>query len=145
MSSLAPLLSKSSLLRLPWSSLSALDVWRRHRAVSDLGPFSAGRWIPSQQPVRLSAAVNPKELEGLELDALCAAPAVPGSALVIRRGRKHRLLCVRCRQGWVAFEKIWYANRRPMTPLDFLNGFVSKVQPGAEHEARFQEEDAEES
>jgi hypothetical protein len=54
--------------------------------------------------------------------------AAPGLAVYIRPDKKTRRLCVRCRDGWLAVEDIYYGQKKAMTPLDFYNGFLSKGQ-----------------
>ncbi len=141
-------MNKRRLLRLRWSRLSAAAVWRRYRAVGDLGSFRAGVWRPTGEPVRLARMRDPSELAGLDLDARTVEAAVsasgpaplplPGRVLVVRRGRRERLLCVRCVDGWCAFERVFCGGRKGMTPLEFQNGFVSKVDDG--EGVRFDEE-----
>ncbi len=130
-------MDKSEVLRLNWDELSAMQVWRRYRAVGDLGPMRAGVWARTGVPVRLSCAVNPAELVELDLDSQSGLEK-PGSVVIVRKGRKTRVLCVRCREGWVGFEKIFYGQKKAMTPLDFLNGLASKVpEDRRREEARF--------
>ena len=61
----------------------------------------------------------------------------PGRVLVSRSGERGRtrLLCVRCRSGWSAFDSVRCGGKR-MAPLDFYNGFVSKLDARSGERAR---------
>lgn len=117
--------------------MTADDVWNRHRALADLGGKLSAVWAPTGEEVRLTDAADPDDSlpPGPELDSRCGEEGGhprPGRALVVRRGKRRRLLCARCADGrWVAFQKIFYGRRRAMTPLDFQNGLLSKVEDPA--------------
>lgn len=49
---------------------------------------------------------------------------VPGSVVY---DKKTKTIKVCCRDGWVAFQHVILKGHKPMTALDFHNGFISKV------------------
>ncbi len=125
----APRLNKHQLFCLKWSELSAKELWNRYRAIGDLGKFYAV-WRNTGDAVRLTDMVRPSELECLSLDQRYP-DAKPGLAIFSKRIKEYRL-CIKCKCGWVAFNKLYYGEKRVMSPLDFKNGFM-RNRAGVDH------------
>ncbi len=75
--------------------------------------------------MRIATCLPPRTLVPLGLDQRFPE-AAPGRAVYLRPDKRTRLLCVRCREGWLALEGIYYGQKKVMTPVDFNNGFLSK-------------------
>ncbi len=75
--------------------------------------------------MRIATCLPPRTLLHLGLDERFPE-AAPGRAVYLRTDKRTRLLCVRCREGWLALEGIYYDQKKVMTPVDFNNGFLSK-------------------
>ena len=67
----------------------------------------------------------PSLITDLNLD-LVHPNAAPGHTIFLKRGKTLRLLCIRCRAGWVAVDGITYDKRKPMKAMDFANGFLKE-------------------
>ena len=87
------------------------------------------RWEPTGVTTRFSLCHPPGAVDGLDLDNRFPA-SVPGRAVFVKESKK-KFLCVKCREGWVGLDKIYYGNRRVIGPTDFYNGFLSETRgPG---------------
>jgi Formyl transferase, C-terminal domain len=75
--------------------------------------------------VRIATCLPPRILSDLQLDERYPG-AAPGLAVFVRKDKKLRLLCVRCKNGWLAVDHIYYGQKKVMSPIDFYNGFLSK-------------------
>jgi len=95
-----------------WFLILLSDHWR-------------ARWEASGETVRLATCLPPRLLADLGLDARYP-DSKPGTAVFLRKDKRTRLLCVRCRDGWLAVDGIYYGQKKVMLPLDFYNGFLTK-------------------
>jgi hypothetical protein len=73
--------------------------------------------------VRIGMVLPPSVLEGAGLGE---EEGEAGEVRFVKRGKKKKYVCVRCRVGWVAVSDIYYHNKKVMTPTDFYNGLLSK-------------------
>merc|ERR1712048_839984 len=48
------------------------------------------------------------------------------TVVFIRRSKRDKYVCVKCREGWVAVSDIYYHNKKVMRPIDFYNGLLSR-------------------
>jgi hypothetical protein len=107
------------------------DMWFRIRNTAKNKAFQVPyllfrtRWEATGETVRIATCLPPRTVLPLELDERFPE-AAPGRAVYLRPDKRTRLLCVRCREGWLAFEGIYYGKKKVMTPVDFNNGFLSK-------------------
>ena len=78
---------------------------------------------------RFEDIVPPSEVPMANLDA--AVPdAAPGRAIFSRiRG----CLCIRAKEGWIGFNKIYYGNKKAMDARGFYNGFISRNKSRAQN------------
>jgi hypothetical protein len=100
-------------------------VYNLWRAVGDLAKLRM-RYQRTGEEVRVGGVLPPAaSTEGSR--RLPPEGAAPGTIRYLKQGRgREPLLCVKCRQGWVAFTRIFCGNRKEMSPADFYNGFLSK-------------------
>ena len=49
-----------------------------------------------------------------------------GQAVWVKSGKSDSLLCIKCREGWIAVDKINYDNRKTLSAHNFANGFMNK-------------------
>jgi len=118
--SLAPLVDKT-ISRVSWAEQDCLEVYNLWRAVGDLMKLTTSYSLTGHQ-VRIATVLPPRVLDGAALPP----DSQPGSILYIRRGKREKYLCVKCRSGWVAVSDIFYHNKKVMSSTDFYNGLVSK-------------------
>jgi len=118
---LAPLIDKNIAV-IKWTSMSKDQVYNLWRAVGDLTKLRTV-YQETGHPVMIATVLSPRELEGADLDP----HSEPGTLTFIRRGKKRRYVCVKCREGWVAVSDIYYHNKKVMGPMDFYNGWLSKT------------------
>ena len=98
--------------------------WNTHIIVCDWPPFRT-RWKATGETVRLATCLPPRLSADLQLNDRYPE-AAPGTAVFIRKDKRTRQLCVRCREGWLAVDNIYYGQKKVMSPADFYNGFLSK-------------------
>ena len=118
--SLAPLVDKT-ISRISWTDMTALEVYNLWRAVGDMMKLTTS-YSETGHQVRLATVLPPRVLAGAPLPP--SSP--PGALLYIRRGKREKFLCVKCRTGWLAVSDIYYHNKKVMSPTDFYNGLLSK-------------------
>jgi len=121
--SLAPAVTRAR-ARLDWAELSAWQVYNLWRALGDLYRLRS-IYSSTGLSLRLGTVLHPRVLAGAALDT----KAEPGTLTFLRRSKRERFLCVKCREGWVAFSDIYYHNKKVMSPLDFYNGLLSRPGP----------------
>ena len=117
---LAPLIDKS-IADLDWTNLTNMEVFNLWRAVGDLTKLNT-KYLETGFNVRIATVLHPRCLIGADLDN-CADP---GTVVFIRRSKRDRYVCVKCREGWVAVSDIYYHNKKVMKPIDFYNGLLSR-------------------
>ena len=120
---LAPMIDKS-IAALDWTKMTNMDVYNLWRAVGDLTKLNT-QYMETGLSVRIATVLHPRCLIGADLDN-CAEP---GTVVFIRRSKRDKYVCVKCREGWVAVSDIYYHNKKVMRPIDFYNGLLSR--PGA--------------
>ena len=120
MVSLAPLVDKT-IARVSWLELSEVEVYNLWRAVGDLMKLTTS-YASTGHLVRIARVLPPRVLAGAQLPSDCQ----PGRIVFIRRGKREKFVCVKCRSGWVAVSDIFYHNKKVMSPTDFYNGLLSK-------------------
>ena len=97
------------------------------RALGDKGKFEAV-WSETGDRVRLTGMVKPSLVIKLEEKHL-PENAEAGRAVYVKvqqSSKKRHYVCIKAKEGWVAFEKFYVGRKRVMSPLDFKNGFISK-------------------
>ena len=120
----APLVT-TAMACLDFSKLDATQVFNLWRALGDVKKLRAKYEVSGVGgvEVRLATCHPPSTLASTSrLDPL----APPGSLQHLKLGKGRSFLCVRCREGWVAFTGILYGNKKEMSPRDFYNGYLSK-------------------
>jgi len=117
----APLVKKS-IGYVDWEALSNVEVYNLWRAVGDFMKLRTTHF-ESGASVRIGVVLAPRKLLGLNLGE---GDFGPGSIVFIRRSKKERHVCVKCRTGWISISDIYYHNKKVMSPLDFYNGVLSK-------------------
>ena len=117
---LAPMIDKSIAV-LDWTKMTNMDVYNLWRAVGDLTRLNT-QYMETGLSVRIATVLHPRCLTGADLDN-CAEP---GTVVFIRRSKRDKYVCVKCRKGWVAISDIYYHNKKVMRPIDFYNGLLSR-------------------
>jgi len=118
--SLAPLVDKK-ISRISWGDMSEVEVYNLWRAVGDMMKLTTSYSMTGHQ-VRIATVLPPRVLAG----ASFPPSSPPGSLLFIRRSKREKFLCVKCRTGWVAVSDLFYHNKKVMSAIDFYNGLLSK-------------------
>lgn len=83
--------------------------------------------MDTNELVRVDDMDNPSGLLKFQLDSTFGSECLPGRTVCVR-GKKGRFVCIKCKSGWVNFNKFWVGHRKIMTARDFFNGFISKYQ-----------------
>lgn len=105
-----------------WSLHTADYVDRLYRAVGNFTTLTT-HWHGCK--VKLFDMVPPAELANAKLDQLVRDRNLdPGHCYY---HAKRKILCIKCKEGWVAFASITLKGHRRMTATDFNCGFLSKV------------------
>lgn len=104
-----------------WEILSNFQVYNLWRAVGDLMKLRT-KYSETGVGVRIGTVLHPSLLDGGGL----GEAEVPGTLSYLKRGKKQKFVCVKCREGWVAISDIFYHNKKVMSPTEFYNGFLSK-------------------
>ncbi|XP_075548690.1 methionyl-tRNA formyltransferase, mitochondrial isoform X2 [Dermacentor variabilis] len=115
-----------------WAQHTEDYIDRLYRAV---GNFTTLTTFWRGCKVKLFDMVPPTQLATAKLEELVKTRNVkPGH---IYYHAKRKILCIKCKEGWVAFSAITIKGHKKMTATDFNCGFLSKV---PEHEQLFSEE-----
>jgi len=117
----APMVTKEFAC-IDWENQSNIEVYNLWRAVGDFLKLRT-RYSETGLGVRIGTVLHPLVLKD---DSLCSDSEEPGTVKFIKRGKKQKYVCVKCREGWVAISDIYYHNKKVMSPTDFYNGFLSK-------------------
>jgi len=118
--SYAPIVAKDFAC-IDWEILSNFQVYNLWRAVGDLMKLRT-KYSETGVGVRIGTVLHPSVLDGGQLGEV----EVPGTLRYLKRGKKQKYVCVKCREGWVAISDIFYHNKKVMSPTEFYNGFLSK-------------------
>ena len=111
----------NDIAKIVWAEMTNVEVYNLWRAVGDFTKLRT-TYQETGAEVRLATVISPRKLEGAPLDP----DATPGTIQYIRRSKKDRFVCVKCREGWLAVSDIYYHNKKVMKPIDFYNGMLSR-------------------
>lgn len=115
-----------------WAQHTAEYVDRLYRAVGNFTTLTTS-WHGCR--VKLFDMVPPEQLATAKLEQLVKTENVkPGHCYY---HAKRKILCIKCKEGWVAFSAITVKGHKRMTATDFSCGFLGKV---PEHERYFSDE-----
>ncbi|CAN8013563.1 unnamed protein product [Ixodes persulcatus] len=107
-----------------WDSHTSEHIDRLYRA---LGNFATLTTFWKGAKVKLFDMVDPEEVASAKLDQLVKGRAIrPGYCYYHAR---RRILCFKCKDGWVAFRKVSLKGHKKMTATEFDCGFLNKVPP----------------
>jgi len=120
---LAPAITKSIAL-IDFRVQSAYEVYNLWRSIEDLMKLRC-KWKPTDTSIRFGCVHPPQRILHLKL-ASEYADSEPGFAVWVKSGKEGNFLCIKCRDGWIAVDKITYPNRKAMSAHDFANGFMKK-------------------
>ncbi len=127
--SYAPKISKD-MFEIGWTQKNAVQIHNQFRALGDISKLYSF-WKPSQVKVRFDQAISPDQLlqEGFSLDQKYPESKPGQVVLEIARSfanssKKRRFLCIKCAQGWIAFDQINYGAKK-MTGSDFYSGYIA--------------------
>lgn len=118
--SLAPLVRKEIAI-IDWELMTNIEVYNLWRAVGDFVKLRT-KYSETGLPVRIGTVLHPSLLEGADL----STHHTPGVVRYLKRSKKKKFVCVKCREGWVPISDIFYHNKKVMSPTDFYNGLLSK-------------------
>uniref|UniRef100_A0A131XE34 Methionyl-tRNA formyltransferase, mitochondrial n=1 Tax=Hyalomma excavatum TaxID=257692 RepID=A0A131XE34_9ACAR len=105
-----------------WSQHTAEYIDRLYRAVGNFTTLTTS-WHGCK--VKLFDMVPPEQLATAKLEQLVKTENVkPGHCYY---HAKRKILCIKCKEGWVAFSAITVKGHKKMTATDFSCGFLSKV------------------
>ncbi|XP_049842562.1 methionyl-tRNA formyltransferase, mitochondrial-like isoform X1 [Schistocerca gregaria] len=135
-----------ALYRADWHKMAAADVYNLCRALGHVTSNWYGTAVRLAQPDAPSSAPSPvSHLSSLPATAIpggdVASSRTPRRALstesftgqqftpgMVRIHRASAMLRVMCVDGsWLAFAKVTIIGKKPMSAIDFYNGFLSKV------------------
>jgi len=97
------------------------EIYNLWRSIHDITKLKT-KWKPTLTSVRFDLVHPPWLLESLDLD-VSHPQSAPGFCVF---SYKRKLLCIKCEQGWIAVDRIYYGKKKAMTPSDFNNGFLKK-------------------
>lgn len=118
---LAPKL-KASMSVINFCDHTRQDIDRIYRSISEKFPLHC-QW--NGKLVKLHDMVSLHEVDSFNISSLTERNATkpPGSSFYHKR---KSLLCIKCKDGWVAFRSIGLLGKKQMPAKDFYNGFLSK-------------------
>ncbi|XP_014679846.1 PREDICTED: methionyl-tRNA formyltransferase, mitochondrial-like [Priapulus caudatus] len=95
------------------------DINIRYRALSETFPLHC---LWNREPVKLYNMLPLQQCDNLVVESGGEKP--PGSSFY---HKCRQLLCIKCKDGWVAFGGICPLGKKQMTAKEFYNGFLSKA------------------
>lgn len=101
---------------------SSIQIYNLWRAVGDFMKLRA-TWESTGATCRFAICLNPSDLQELNLDSKFPA-AAPGRTVYVKINKKKKFLCIRCAEGWIGIDQIYYEKKKVMSPTDFYNGFL---------------------
>lgn len=112
----------SSLAAIKWQNMEAMKVYNLHRAL--IGKYAlTTAW--HDLPIKLlEPSLLPGTCERERRTSSTAPLNVPGCIELDRTGRVLRVLCAD--KQWIGFGAVGVPGKRPMSPRDFYNGYISK-------------------
>ncbi|XP_070536275.1 methionyl-tRNA formyltransferase, mitochondrial-like isoform X2 [Ptychodera flava] len=114
----------TSMSWIDWHSHSCEDVDRLYRAISYHVTLRT-EW--QGKLVKLYKMADPEITQGLYIPV---SDPQPGQIVF---HKKSKLLCVRSKDGWIAFEGVTLQMRKKMSAQDFYNGFLSRQKSSQRH------------
>jgi methionyl-tRNA formyltransferase len=112
----------SSLAVIKWQNMEAVKVYNLHRALTEIYSLSTtwhGVPIKLLEPT-LESGTCKQEKQTRNSWLLNR----PGCVQLDRKGRFLRVLCAD--NQWISFRAIVVPGKKPMSPQDFYNGYMSK-------------------
>uniref|UniRef100_T1IXA0 methionyl-tRNA formyltransferase n=1 Tax=Strigamia maritima TaxID=126957 RepID=T1IXA0_STRMM len=108
-----------------WNQES-LHIYRQYRALT--GYFELETSFRNNL-IKLDKMMSPSFIQTLQIEDLFKKTAnsqivLPGSVYI---HRKRNILCIRCQDYWAGFQCVLVKNYKWMNPLEFYNGFLSKI------------------
>lgn len=100
------------------------QIYNLWRAVGDFMKLRT-RWESTGGTCRFGVCLHPEDIQYLDLDAKFPQ-SIPGRTVYVKRNKKKKFLCVKCAEGWIGIDQIYYGQKKVMSPTDFYNGFMSK-------------------
>ncbi|XP_077993985.1 methionyl-tRNA formyltransferase, mitochondrial-like, partial [Glandiceps talaboti] len=107
----------TSMSYIDWCQYECDDIDRLYRAISDYVTLRT-EWKGKQ--VKLHHMVDPNIMQGLHI---AVTNPQPGQIVF---NKKLKVLCIRCKNGWVGFKAVTMATRKQLSAQDFYNGFLSR-------------------
>jgi len=122
----APKITKD-MFEIKWKEKTAQEVYNQFRALGNISKLYS-YWKNTETIVRFDNPLPPSNISDVDYSAEDLEFCVPGQ-VVSKKTKKHgRLVCIRCKSGWIAFRKIYYGQRKVMSMSDFHNGFLQNNQ-----------------
>ena len=132
----APCINKS-FYNIDWNSCTSREVYNQSRALSGSGKLYS-TWENTCVKVMFSNCLKPEYVDSF-LYRLKDDDYKPGqvkyhktklkdnSGQISQENSKlQRFICIRCKSGWIVFEKFYYGTNKAMSGVDFFNGYISK-------------------
>ena len=125
----APKITKD-MFEIRWEEKSAQEIYNQYRALQNFHNSSKlySYWKDTQTIVRFDEVLPPDMLKNLVKLSDNDEKSVPGQVISKKVKNHGRILCIKCANGWIAFKRIYYGQRKVMNMSDFYNGFLHSNQ-----------------
>lgn len=123
----APKIIKST-FEIAWNSKTNWEVYNQFRALGEISKLYSF-WEKSNTIIRFDKALSPRVLSDFNLDQTYP-DAVPGKVISVKH-KSDRFICVKCANGWIAFENFYLGAKKCMTTQDFYSGYIAKDKKGS--------------
>ena len=122
----APKITKD-MFEIKWKEKTAQEIYNQFRALGNIYKLYS-YWKSTDTIVRFDNPLPPSNISDVDYSAEQLEFCVPGQVISKKTKRHGRLVCIRCKSGWIAFRKIYYGQRKAMNMSDFHNGFLQNNQ-----------------
>lgn len=106
-----------------WETRTATQIRNQSRALSDLSKLYSF-WRQTSEMVKFEDFLTIDDQLQSTLDVKYPEYS-PGQVATIKTKGKKRALYIKCKQGWVSFERFFYSRKKSMDASDFYSGFIS--------------------
>ena len=107
-----------------WETHTAAQIHNQSRALSDLSKLYSF-WKHTREMVKFEGFVSIDSSLQSILD-MKFPKYLPGQVATVKiKGKKRRELYIKCKEGWISFERFYYSRKKPMDASDFYSGFIS--------------------
>lgn len=111
------------MFQINWETQTASQIHNQSRALSDLSKLYSF-WKHTNEMVKFEGFVPIDSSLQATLDTKFS-DLLPGQIATIKAKGRKRELYIKCKHGWISFQRFYYSRKKPMDASDFYSGFIS--------------------